>query len=114
MVQVIVEFVGTEGAATKKETIKSAIKTIKNTKRIKNVFEALKKNFRAKSTTIPPITKANIIPGKPKANKRRETKNSIIFRKRKDRLSEVREIKPVISSIKTIKGDSIILFLFIN
>jgi len=78
------------------------------------VFEALKKNLRAKSITIPPITKDIIIPGKPKADKRREVKNSIIFRKRNDMLSEVREIKPAISSIKTSKGDSIILFLFIN
>jgi len=78
------------------------------------VFEALKKNLRAKSINIPPIVKAIIIPGGPKADKRREVKNSIIFVKRKDILSEVREIKPAISSIKTSKGDSIILFLFVN
>lgn len=98
----------------KKMRIKTVIKIIKNKQRMIIVFEALNKNLRAKSITIPPIITAIKIPGKPMADKRREAKNSINFEKRKYRLSEVREIKPVISSIKTIKGDSIILFLFIN
>lgn len=77
------------------------------------VLETLKKNLRAKRIAAPPIITAIKIPGKP-VKKRRETKNSISLIKTKVKDSEVREIKPAISSIKTIRGDFIILFLFIN